>query len=310
MLLSPLLLPSSRVSREVQDNPNNDEADDDRHDPARLFRVVLEELDDSQKHDEYEENDHGPLHYFDGLGAVCGPGPEAAKPEKKSQEVGEQRDREHEPDEDIEQAYDLRKGSLGARKRGKQERGDGEHARGEREEARRIGKEHTEGLFARKPRLAERVGGRSAYLALRRVVDAAAEERVLQQAQNSPDGNHHEKHDDAPEEVRLDLLRPALAEIQNVRRDAVEVNGDARDDEDRRRRIQDFHDINSEFLKRARSLGGSDDRERKRYDCRKNAYEFHNARETVQFPTSCVTVPPIKVAMTHAPRMRSAPMMT
>src|SRR3989344_5510118 len=200
------------MGRKVENYPNDNDGDDDGNDVARLFWVVLEELDYGQEHDEHEEYDHRPLHYLDGFRAVRRPGPEAGDPEEKSQEVGEQCDCEHEPDKDIEKSDDLRKGGFRIRDSGEYERKSGEKAEGGMRKTRQIGR-HTQYLFLAESRNAEGVGRGRLHLACRRIVEAPAEERVLQQTQNAPDGDHDEEHDDAPEEVGPDLLRRIVAEI-------------------------------------------------------------------------------------------------
>src|SRR3989344_4339809 len=130
------------MGRKVENYPNDNDGDDGGNDVARLFWVVLEELDDGEEYDEYEEDDHRPFHYLDGLGAVRRPGPETAEPEEKSEAIGEQCDREHEPDKDIEKSYDLRKGGFRIRDSGQYECKGAEKAEGDMRKTRQIGR-HT-----------------------------------------------------------------------------------------------------------------------------------------------------------------------
>src|SRR3990167_4848672 len=134
------------MSRKVENYPNDNDGDDGGNDVARLFWVVLEELDDGEEYDEYEEDDHRPFHYLDGLGAVRRPGPETTEPQEKSETVRKERHREHEPDKDIEKSDDLRKGGFRIRDSGEYECKGAEKAEGDMRKTRQIGR-HTQYLF-------------------------------------------------------------------------------------------------------------------------------------------------------------------
>src|SRR3989344_3877394 len=138
--------------------------------------------------------------------------------------------------------------------------------------------------------------------AVRRIIRRAAKERVLKDVQNAPYRHHDEEREHSPEEERRRIFLTFIG-LPDATCYAEQIYDESGEDQKCRALIEDLYDCSGQLTKR---LGCG--------ECNSGRDECERRKCTHQILhrpfTSWVTVPARRVAMTQAPSMRMAPIIT